>query len=87
MTKKKIKSNFEANLARLEEISNLLESQEIGLEEAISIFEEGVKLSKSCATSLKKAELKITELTKELSDITSSEDEDKYEDWNITEYL
>ena len=80
MPKKKIKSNFEANLARLEEISNLLESQEIGLEEAISIFEEGVKLSKSCATSLKKAELKITELTKELSDINSSEVEDKYED-------
>ncbi len=76
MTKKKIKSNFEANLARLEEISNLLESQEIGLEEAISIFEEGIKLSKSCATTLKKAELKITELTKELSDITSSNDEE-----------
>ena len=76
MTKKKIKSNFEANLARLEEISNLLESQEIGLEEAISIFEEGIKLSKSCATTLKKAELKITELTKELSDITSSYDEE-----------
>ena len=80
MGKKKIKSNFEADLARLEEISNLLESQEIGLEEAISIFEEGIKLSKSCVTSLKKAELKITELTKELSDITSSEDEEKYEE-------
>ena len=79
MAKKKIKSNFEKNLARLEEISNLLESQEIGLEEAISIFEEGIKLSKSCATTLKKAELKITELTKELSNISSLEDEDKNE--------
>ena len=76
MAKKKIKSNFEANLARLEEISNILESQEIGLEEALSIFEEGIKLSKSCATTLKKAELKITELTKELSDITSSNDQE-----------
>jgi exodeoxyribonuclease VII small subunit len=75
MSKKKIKSNFETNLARLEEISNLLESQEIGLEEAISLFEEGIILSKSCATLLKNAELKITELTKELSDITSLEDE------------
>ena len=79
MAKKKLKSNFEKNLARLEEISNLLESQEIGLEEAISIFEEGIKLSKSCATTLKKAELKITELTKELSNISSLEDEDKNE--------
>lgn len=79
MTKKKSKSSFEKNLARLEEISNLLESQEIGLEEAISIFEEGIKLSKSCATTLKKAELKITELTKELSNISSSENEDENE--------
>ncbi len=75
MAKKKIKSNFETNLARLEEISNLLESQKLGIEEAISIFEEGIKLSKSCSTTLKNAELKITELTKELSDITSLEDE------------
>ena len=74
MAKKKIKSNFEANLSRLEEISKLLESQEIGLEEAISLFEEGVKLSKSCTATLKKAELKITELTKELSDVSSLED-------------
>jgi len=76
MTKKKSKINFEENLARLEEISNLLESQEIGLEEAISIFEEGIKLSKLCASTLKKAELKITELTKELSNISPLEDED-----------
>jgi len=80
MAKKKIKSNFEANLARLEEISNLLESQELGIEEAISIFEEGIKLSKSCSTTLKNAELKITELTKELSDITSLEDEEEHEE-------
>jgi len=80
MAKKKIKSNFEANLARLEEISNLLESQELGIEEAISIFEEGIKLSKSCSTTLKNAELKITELTKELSDITSLEDEEENEE-------
>jgi exodeoxyribonuclease VII small subunit len=80
MAKKKIKSNFEADLARLEEISNLLESQEIGLEEAISIFEEGVNLSKSCASKLKKAELKITELTKELANITAIEDEEEFEE-------
>ena len=80
MAKKKIKSNFETNLARLEEISNLLESQKLGIEEAISIFEEGIKLSKSCSTTLKNAELKITELTKELSDITSLEDEEENEE-------
>ncbi|MEJ2194527.1 MAG: exodeoxyribonuclease VII small subunit [Ignavibacteriaceae bacterium] len=43
------------------------------------MFEEGIKLSKLCASTLKKAELKITELTKELSNISPLEDEDKYE--------
>jgi len=79
MTKKKPKSSFEKNLSRLEEISNLLESEELGLDEAISLFEEGIKLSKTCVTELKKAELKITELKSELSDVTSEEDEEEIE--------
>jgi exodeoxyribonuclease VII small subunit len=78
MTKKKIKSSFEENLTRLEEISNLLDSEELGLDESISLFEEGIKLSKTCITALKKAELKITELKSELSEITS--DDETFED-------
>jgi exodeoxyribonuclease VII small subunit len=74
MTKKKIKSSFEENLKRLEEISNLLESDELGLDDSISLFEEGLKLSKTCITELKKAEIKITELKSELSEITSEEE-------------
>ncbi len=74
MTKKKIKNTFEENLSRLEELSTLLESEELGLDESISLFEEGIKLSKSCMTALKKAELKITELKSELSEVTSEED-------------
>ncbi len=75
MAKKKAKNTFEENLSRLEEISTLLESEELGLDESISLFEEGIKLSKSCMTALKKAELKITELKSELSEVTSEEDE------------
>lgn len=74
MTKKKIKNSFEENLKRLEEISNLLESEELGLDESISLFEEGIKLSKISITALKKAELKITELKSELSEITSDDE-------------
>jgi len=74
MTKKKIKTTFEENLSRLEEISALLESEELGLDQSISLFEEGIKLSKSCMTALKDAELKITELKNELSDDTSDDD-------------
>ena len=80
MTKKKTKNNFEENLSRLEEISTLLESEELGLDESISLFEEGIKLSKSCITALKKAELKITELKSELSEVTSKEDEKNFEE-------
>jgi len=80
MTKKKTKNNFEENLSRLEEISALLEGEELGLDESISLFEEGIKLSKSCITALKKAELKITELKSELSEFTSKEDENNFEE-------
>jgi len=75
MTKKKIKNTFEEDLSRLEEITTLLESEELGLDESISLFEEGIKLSKSCMTALKNAELKITELKSELSEVTSEEEE------------
>ena len=80
MGKKKIKNNFEENLSRLEEISNLLESKEIGLDDAILLFEEGIKLSKTCITNLKKAELKITKLKSELSDIALEDDDEFIED-------
>ena len=80
MAKKKTKNTFEDNLSRLEEISTLLESEELGLDESISLFEEGIKLSKSCMTALKKAELKITELKSELSEVTSEKDEENFEE-------
>ena len=71
MPKSKKKNNFENDLKRLEQISNLLESNEIGLDDAISLFEEGIKLSKICINKLNDAELKITELKKELSEVSS----------------
>jgi exodeoxyribonuclease VII small subunit len=61
MTKKK-NSSFEDSLVRLQEISELLESENITLEESISLYEEGIKLSKVCYEILNNAELKVTEL-------------------------
>ena len=76
MAKKKNKNNFEDDLKRLEEISSILESETVGLDDSVLLYEEGIKLSKNCLHSLKKAELKITELRNELSDLTEdSEDE------------
>jgi exodeoxyribonuclease VII small subunit len=80
MTKKKQKHNFEKDLSRLEEISGLLENDEIGLEDSISLYEEGIKLSKSCLTTLKKAEIKVTKLSDELTDLTSNLNKDKIEE-------
>ena len=74
MAKKKSKSTFEQDLVRLEEISRILEEDNVELEESISLFEEGVKLSKSCLKTLKEAELKITELKSELGKLTQVEE-------------
>ncbi len=64
---KKTKS-FEESLRRLQEISEILESDEASLEESIKLYEEGIKLSKNCYELLNKAELKVEELNKQLED-------------------
>ena len=79
MTKKKQKNTFEENLSRLEEIGKVLDEGNLGLEDSIALFEEGIQLSKYCITALKKAELKITELKNDLTDIASEQDEEEIE--------
>ncbi len=56
------KPNFEASLTKLEKIVEQLETEELGLEESLRLFEEGVKVSKKCEESLKSAELKVKKL-------------------------
>ncbi len=73
MSKKKSSDSFEDKLARLEKITTSLENNEIGLENSIQLFEEGVKLSKECLSVLEKAELKVTTLKKDLSEINNLE--------------
>jgi len=65
MAKKKDNS-FEDSLRRLQEISDILEQGEISLEESIKLYEEGINLAKDCYSTLKEAELKVTELKKVL---------------------
>lgn len=57
------KSTFEDNILRLEKIVELLEKGEAPLDECITLFEEGVKLSKDCIDMLDTAEQKIKLLT------------------------
>lgn len=56
---------FEKAIARIEEIVNTLEKNEVSLEESIKLFEEGTHLTALCTKRLEDAQQKITELTKE----------------------
>ncbi len=50
---------FEENIARLEELSEKIRNPEIGIEDALSTFEEGIKLAKTLESEIEKIEGKI----------------------------
>lgn len=52
--------NFEETMKELEEIATELEKGNLSLEESVSKFEEGMRLSKQCNDMIEKAEKKIT---------------------------
>jgi exodeoxyribonuclease VII small subunit len=58
---------FEEALHELETIVQRLEDAELPLDEALTLFEEGIKLSKLCAQKLDKAEKKVEVLLKDES--------------------
>jgi exodeoxyribonuclease VII small subunit len=58
----KEKISFEAAMAQLEEIVGKLESGDITLDESMSLFTEGMRLSKICNTKIEEIEHKITML-------------------------
>lgn len=62
MAKKQEELTFEAALARLEEIVTQLETGEVALEEAMTLYEEGVRLYALCQTKLTAAEQKMDEI-------------------------
>ncbi len=56
---------YEQAIKRLDEIVSLLEKNEIELDEALSLFEEGTKLTALCSKMLTQAKQKITEIEKD----------------------
>ncbi|MCK4547101.1 MAG: exodeoxyribonuclease VII small subunit [Candidatus Eisenbacteria sp.] len=58
------KVTFEKALADLEKAVEVLERGELGLDESIGKFEEGVALAAKCADMLKAAELRVQKLVK-----------------------
>ncbi len=78
--------SFEEALARLEEIVQELEEGEAELDRTLSLFEEGVKLSKLCHKRLESAEKKIELLVKkEGGRLARKEIEDQEDELNLLE--
>lgn len=55
---------LEESMKRLEVIASELDSGEKSLEECLKLYEEGVKLAKTCLDSLEQTKGKITEIKK-----------------------
>ena len=56
------KMSFEEAYNALEQITEKLSGNDTSLDEAVKLYEEGIKLSKYCAETLKKAKQKIETL-------------------------
>ena len=55
-------NSFEKNLQKLELIVEKLDSGEIGLEESVKLYEEGMKIKKICDNKLKDIEMQIKKI-------------------------
>ena len=61
-----MKLTFEQAMARLEEISNILSSGAVSIDESLELYAEGTKLIKFCSEKLNAVTLKIEEIDSEL---------------------
>ena len=77
------KLDFETGIKRLQEVVEKLERQDIPLEEAVNLFEEGMELSRKCAKILEAAEERVKVLMRDQEtgkvierDLDGKEDQD-----------
>ena len=73
--KKKSAFSFEETLVELETLVNQLEQGQLGLDESVKLFEQGMEKSKKCQLALKSAEQKIEVLMQ-------GDSKDTYQDYN-----
>ncbi len=67
------KKNFEQSITELGEIVRKLDGGQISLDEAMELFEKGVKLTKECNKMLDEAEQKVEILLKNSDKETENE--------------
>lgn len=61
-----MEQTFESAMSRLEEISDVLSQNQVGLDESLKLYEEGVKLLKFCSDKLEKADITIKRIEEEV---------------------
>lgn len=76
-TNKNPVKNFEQSMAKLEQIVNDLEQNNLSLEQSLTQFEAGIKLTRECQEALTQAEQKIEYLTKNNDNLRTSDLEDE----------
>ena len=69
--------DFEGALKELENLVSKMEDGELSLDDSLKAFERGIELTRSCQSSLEKAELRIQMLTENdvLKEIDNPSDE------------
>lgn len=65
-------ADFEQSLEKLEAIVTKMEQGTLSLEQSLSAFEEGVQLTRSCQTSLRNAEQRVSKLVEDSSGLSST---------------
>ncbi|MGD9901429.1 MAG: exodeoxyribonuclease VII small subunit [Spirochaetales bacterium] len=61
--------SFETKMKELEKIVNRLESPEMGIDEGVKLFDDGIVLAKECYELLNASKGKVTMLSKELDEV------------------
>ena len=67
--------SYEDAVAQVEAIVEKIESGELGLEASVAEYERAAALLKRCREVLKKAELRVTELSKQMAQADADDDE------------
>lgn len=70
MSKKPKVTSFEGTLAELEALVSRMEAGELPLEQALSDFERGVKLTRDCQQQLQQAQQRVQVLQQQASGAT-----------------
>jgi exodeoxyribonuclease VII small subunit len=69
---------FEGSFKKLEKIVEQLESGDLELDQALKLYEEGIKLSRFCTKKLQEAEKKVQQLTRGKDGMLTTEDMDLF---------